>query len=274
MNGVETRCSAVTGCLQLVFAPRANGTALVHAHAVAPLKIIRPFVLSDGRALVQVVTLGPGFCAGDRYTLEIVVEAGARAVVVMQAASRILGMAGNAQATQTVNIRVEAGAQLEYYPGLTIPFADSSFEQRVHVDAAAETRIGLLDQWSMGRRCRNEHLRFRRLSSRTTVVIDGVPVYADAIELEPAAADVSASGILEKHHYASAGFWHGATCESGAMDPRSDALVAFGGTAQHQVYLRALAMDSVVMTRVLEGALTRINTAWNQPAIPLRRFTS
>jgi urease accessory protein len=267
-------CAPVTGRLELVFAARPTGTALVHAHAVAPLKIVRPFALDDGRALVQILTLGPGFCAGDRHTVEIVVESGARAVVVMQAASRILGMAGGARATQTVNITVDSGGQLEYYPGLTIPFPDSSFDQRLAVAAVRDARVGLLEQWSTGRSCRGEHLRFRRLSSRTTVVVDGVPAYADAIELEPAAADVGASGILEKHHYAAAGFWHGATCEADERHPRPDALVAFGRTAPHQMFCRALAMDSVAMSTVLESVLSRINAAWHQRAIPLRRFTS
>ena len=60
------------------------------------MKIVRPFALDGGRALVQVLTLGPGLCAGDAVELDITVEPGARAVVVMQAASRILGMEAGA----------------------------------------------------------------------------------------------------------------------------------------------------------------------------------
>ena len=121
----------------------------------APLKIVRPFTLDGGRALVQIVTLGPGLCGGDACTIDVTVEPGARAVVMMQTASRILGMsARGASATQTVNLIVAPGGQLEYYPGLTIPFADSDLKQRVTVSAHRESRVGILESWSMGRATR------------------------------------------------------------------------------------------------------------------------
>ncbi len=274
MIAIESRADPVRGRLELVFAPGPGGTSLAHAHVSAPLKIVRPFPLDGGRALVQILTLGPGLCAGDEYTLEITVEPGARAVIVMQAASRILGMTEGSHATQTVNLTIKPGGQLEYYPGLTIPFADSSFVQRVQVTAAASARVGVLETWSMGRCSRGEHLRFRRLSSRTTVAIDGMPVYADAIELEPAATHVAATGILEKHRYAASGFWHGVAPDVTPLESDTGTLVAFGSVAPGQVYLRALAKDGVAMGRLLQSAVDRIDAAWGLEAIPLRRFTS
>jgi urease accessory protein len=271
---IEPRAAPVQGRLELVFAPGPGGTSLAHTHVSAPLKIVRPFPLNDGRALVQVLTLGPGFCSGDHYTLDVTVESGARAVIIMQAAARVLGMTADAQATQSVNLTVHSGGQLEYYPGLTIPFADSSFVQRVHVAAAADARVGILENWSMGRSSRGEHLRFRRLSSRTTVVIGGATAYADAIELEPAATDVAATGLLEDYRYTASGFWHGASPDLAGVNSVDGTLMAFGQTAPGQVYLRALAMDGYAMGRLLQSAVDRINTAWNLEAIPLRRFTS
>jgi urease accessory protein len=271
---IEPRAARVQGRLELVFAPGRGGTTLAHAHVSAPLKIVRPFPLNDGRALVQVLTLGPGFCSGDHYTLDVTVEPGARAVIIMQAAARVLGMTADAQATQSVNLTVHSGGQLEYYPGLTIPFADSSFVQRVHVAAAADARVGILENWSMGRSSRGEYLRFRRLSSRTTVAVDGSPVYADAIELEPSRTHAEATGILERYRYTASGFWLGASPDLAGVSSVDGTLVAFGHTAPGQVYLRALAMDGYAMGRLLQSAVDRINAAWNMEAIPLRRFTS
>jgi len=274
MIAIEPRAAPVRGRLELVFAPGPRGTSLAHAYVSAPLKIVRPFPLDDGRALVQVLTLGPGLCAGDQYTLDLTVEPGARAVVVMQTAARVLGMTGDAQATQSVNLTVHSDGQLEYYPGLTIPFADSSFVQRVHVAAEADARVGILENWSMGRRSRGEHLRFRRLSSRTTIAVDGSPVYADAIELEPSLATVTATGILENYRYTASGFWLGASPDLTGVNSIDGTLMALGHTAAGQVYLRALAMDGYAMGLLLQSAVDRINAAWNQEAIPLRRFTS
>jgi len=274
MIAIEPRAAPLQGRLELVFAPGPRGTSLAHAHASAPLKIVRPFPLDDGRALVQVLTLGPGLCAGDQYTLDVTVEPGARAVVIMQAAARVLGMTGDAQATQSVNLTVHSDGQLEYYPGLTIPFADSSFVQRVHVAAAADARVGILEHWSMGRNSRGEHLRFRRISSRTTVELDGSPAYADAIELEPALMNVAGTGILENYRYLASGFWHGVSPDFAGVTTRPETLMAFGPSAPYQVFLRALAMDGYAMAGVLQSAVDRINSAWGLEAIPLRRFTS
>jgi urease accessory protein len=271
---IEPRAGPVQGRLQLVFARGRGGTSLAHAHVSAPLKIVRPFPLDGGRALVQVLTLGPGFCAGDHYTLDVTVEPGARAVVIMQTASRVLGMTGGAHAAQMVNLTVQSGGQLEYYPGLTIPFADSSFVQRVHVAAAADARVGILETWSMGRSSRGEHLQFRRLSSRTTVAMDGAPVYADAIELEPSLTNVTATGMLENYRYTASGFWLGASPDLAGVNSVDGTLMAFGHTAPGQVYLRALAMDGYAMGRLLQSAVDRINASWNLGAIPLRRFTA
>jgi urease accessory protein len=192
----------------------------------------------------------------------------------MQAAARILGMTGDAQATQSVNLIVHADGQLEYYPGLTIPFADSSFAQQVHVAAEADARIGILENWSMGRSSRGEYLRFRRLSSRTTVAVDGSPIYADAIELEPSLTSVGATGILESFRYTASGFWLGASPDLAGVNRVDGTLLAFGHTAPGQVYLRALAMDGFSMAGMLQSAVDRINGAWGLEPIPLRRFTS
>jgi urease accessory protein len=264
----------VKGRLTLVFAPGRNGTSLAHAHASAPLKIVRPFPLDGGRALVQILTLGPGLCAGDDWTIDITVESGARAVVIMQAASRILGMTDGSHATQSVNLVVRAGGQLEYYPGLTIPFPDSSLIQRVRVAAEGGSRVGVLESCAMGRSSRGEDLRFRLLSSRTTVEIDGSPAYADAIELDPVRMNVAGTGILESYRYLASGFWHGVTPDFAGAWTAPNTLMAFGPSAPGQAFLRALAMDGYTMGHLLQSAIDRINAAWGLEAIPLRRFTS
>jgi urease accessory protein len=261
--------------LELVFAPGHAGTVLSHAHVTAPLKIIRPFALGCGRSLVQLLTLGPGLCGGDQCTIDVTVEAGARAVVITQSAARLLGMSEGDVATQSVRLTVRDGGLLEYYPGLTIPFAGSSFVQRVDARVDAGARLGILESWSTGRVGRGEHLRFRHISSRTTVAVDGMPAYADALELEPAVAHVSGTGVLENYRYLAAGFWHGATLGPGpAASPPEGVLSAMGHSTFDQVYLRALATDGYALGETLQAAVARIDAAWGYEPIALRRFTS
>lgn len=265
----------VRGRLQLVFAAGATGTVLVHSYVSAPLKIVRPFPLAGGGLLVQVITLGPGLCTGDDHRIDVTVEPGARAVVVMQAASRVLGMPDGAQATQSVNLVVAPGGQLEYYPGLTIPFADSCFRQRVAVTADRLSRVGILECWATGRQTRGEYLRFRHLSSRTIVSLNGQPAFADALEIDTTSTLAAASGILEGHRYVASGFWHGVPPHASIAFTATDALMAFGrSTSPDQVFLRALAHDGFVMSGLLQSAVDVIDAAWGCEPIAIGRFVS
>jgi urease accessory protein len=263
----------VAGRLSLVFAPGPRGTSVAHSHVAAPLKIVRPFELDGGRALVQILTLGPGLCAGDHYTIEITVEPGARAVVIMQAASRILGMPDGACATQTVDLVVGADAQLEYYPGLTIPFADSCLHQRITASAERGARVGILENWAMGRHSRGEYLRFRQISSRTVVSVGGEPVFADALEIDPRVTNAATSGMLENCRYVASGFWHGVPQDASLAATRSTAIMAFDRCSmREQVFLRALASDGYEMATALQSAVDTIDAAWGFEPIPFRRF--
>ncbi len=267
--------AALRGRLELVFAPARGGTTVTHAHVTAPLKIVRPFALDDERALVQILTLGPGLCAGDCCAIDVTVEAGARAVVIMQSASRLLGMPSGECATQTVTLTVRGDGQLEYYPGLTIPFADSDFVQRIDARIDSSSRLGIVETWATGRIGRGEHLRFRRMSSRTTVTVDDRPVYADALELTPSAANVAGAGILEDHRYVASGFWHGAVLRSSEpLQQSAGTLAVFGTRGPGHVYLRALSKDGYALGELVQSAVGRINGSWDLQPIPLRRFTS
>jgi urease accessory protein len=269
----ERSPARLNGRVELVFRRSRKGTSLSHSHVSAPLKVVRPFALDGARALVQVLTVGPGLCGGDSCTLDVIVEPEAHAVVIMQAASRILGMGDGAVATQSVNLVVGAGALLEYYPGLTIPFADSCLKQRITVAADRHSRVGIVESWSMGRTSREEYLRFKHLSSRTVVTIDDRPVFADALEIEPALMNAAATGALENYRYVASGFWYGVPADATLTPPRSSSLIAFDRcVSRDQVFLRSLAHDGYEMASTLQSAVDAIDAAWGLEAIPLRRF--
>jgi urease accessory protein UreH len=169
---------------------------------------------------------------------------------------------------------VAAGATLQYYPLVTIPFPESAFAQTVRVDAAAEARVGVLETWALGRTARDEYLQFRTLTNRTTLDADGVCCYADAMELEPCRHDLTGAGMLARRRYIAAGFWYGATMADapgqGASD--GDLLIAFAQSRPGLVYLRALANDVPTLDTALRTATSRIAASWGQPPVALDRF--
>lgn len=95
--------------------------------------------------------MGPGLLAGDRYRVEIHVGKGARAVVLHQSAGRVHRMAPGRKASQHVRILVEEDGELEYYPGLGIPYPDAEIHQRTEVLLSPGSRFGWFEIWTTGR---------------------------------------------------------------------------------------------------------------------------
>jgi urease accessory protein len=250
---------------------------LTHARVEAPLKIVRPFALDDGRLVVPLITLGPGLCGGDVCTIDVHADAGARVIVMNTAATRVLGMTDDMQATQRVRLTAGPAAHVEYYPGLTIPFPDSAFVQEIDATVARDARLGILETWALGRVARDEYLRFRHVRSRTTVRINETLVYADATLLEPRTNALAGAGVLDRRRYLVSGFWLGAdvNCDCRGQTPDADlhtSLTAFGQTAPGQVFLRALGDDGQSLDALVCDALSRVADAWKVSPLRLERF--
>jgi urease accessory protein UreH len=290
--GSDPECG-LRGGAQLTFCRRGSATVLSCARVQAPLKLVRPFPLADGRLVVPLITVGPGLCGGDTCTIDVHVEARARVIITNTAATRVLGMTDAVQATQRVRLTAGPAAHLEYYPGLTIPFPDSAFVQEIDATAAPDARLGILETWALGRTARNEYLRFRHVRSRTTVRVDGTLIYGDAMILEPRTSAVAGAAVLDRRRYVVSGFWSGADVSSGDWGQTPDApfhtvsaenrgqtpdgrlhtpLVAFGQTGPGQVFLRALGDDGQSLDRVVRDALARVADAWKVPPLRLERF--
>ncbi len=262
----------LAGWVRLVFKARAGRTYLADQYDEPPLKIVRPFELENGRVLVQVMNMTAGVLGGDRFLLEIVVEGGAKVVVVNQSATRVHGMLPGVSAREEVRIEVKSGGEFEYYPGLVIPFADADFSQKITANVAEDSRFGLLQWCAAGRVERGENLAFRRLSTRTGVYLGEKPCYMDALELEPRRCKPAGWGILEGHSYVASGFWHWldrAECEDYSGP---EALLVSGVPAKGQVYLRALARDGLRLQKLVREFLDRQRTAWKLAPVRFERY--
>jgi urease accessory protein len=268
------QAAEVRGCADLVFARRGSRTVLAHSRIEAPMTVIRPFELPDGRLVVQLITLGPGLCGGDALHVDVTAEDGAKVIVTTTAATRVMTMEHGQHAEQHVVLRAGHDASLEYYPAVTIPFPGSALRQTVRVIAVPTSRVGVIETWALGRTARGEYLQFRSLSSRTTLCVDDVLTYADAMHLEPGVSDVANVGVLSGRRYVAAGFWYGAavSAEVGATCDADSALVAFAPSTPDLVYLRALSDDGPALDAVLRRSVERVASAWRLPAVHMDRF--
>jgi urease accessory protein len=265
----------VAGAVALRFATRGSRTVLAHSRVEAPMQVVRPFETPDGRLVVQLITLGPGLCAGDALDVSITCESGARVVVTTPAASRIMAMAEGERAEQHVRLDADAGAWLEYYPAVAIPFPGSTFVQTLTISARRGARLGVVETWALGRQARGEYLQFARLSTRTSLAVEDTLAYADAIEVVPRVHDAANRAILAGCHYVASGFWYGAAIGDGdaTTDPMHDGrLMAFAHSRPDLVYLRALAPDGPALDDMIRASLDRVAAGWGVPRVRLDRF--
>ena len=99
---------------------------------------------------MYVCSTGGGMLQGDRYSLEITVEAGATAHVSTQSANKIQAMDAN-YAVQAQTVRVNDNAYLEYMPDLTIPCKGARFLNDTRIEMGENATLLISDILVPGR---------------------------------------------------------------------------------------------------------------------------
>jgi urease accessory protein len=163
---------------------RAHRTRIVSLRQQGCLKLLFPRV-ADGSALQAVmVNCSGGIAAGDRLEAGIACSAGAHLLLTAQAPERCYrARPGEASAQVASQVRLEAGARLEWLPQETILFEGASLRRRLDVDMGAGAAFLGVESRVFGRALHGEKVRRLDLSDRITIRRDGRPVLVDALEM-------------------------------------------------------------------------------------------
>ncbi|MDV8001474.1 urease accessory protein UreD [Rhodococcus sp. IEGM 1408] len=147
------------GVLDLDFRVDAGGrTVLADRFQKSPLQVMRPLYVDPvlrGVPVVYVMSTGGGIVGGDRLDMDIRLAPGAHALVTTQAANRVHRM-DVGYATQTVSLRLGAGAVCEWLPDPLIPYGGSRFQQRLRAEVPEDAVLIAADILSAGRVARGE----------------------------------------------------------------------------------------------------------------------
>ncbi|MFM8606079.1 MAG: urease accessory protein UreD [Cyanobium sp.] len=127
------------GTLQLRFHCR-DGTTRFQGGTTAPLKVQRGFNRADGRCELPVLHTAGGLVGGDHLSLRLDLAPGSRALLTSVAAQKVYGSIGRSRrapagswARQELEVRLDAGADLEWLPQELVLYADGLLEQRTRV---------------------------------------------------------------------------------------------------------------------------------------------
>ena len=190
------------GLLQLVLRSVGTRTVIADCYAHVPLQVLRPVYLDDsGTAYIYLLNPGGGVVGGDTYTMQITLEAAARAYLTTPSATRIYA-APEMPAQQHIDITLEAGAVLTYLPEQTIPFAEAAFHQHLDIRLGPGASVFLGDIVAPGRLARGEKFAYREYCSRIRITdAHGTVMVVDHCRLQPQRHNLAALGRLEGYAY-------------------------------------------------------------------------
>jgi urease accessory protein len=192
--------SSTDGLLDLRFVAAPDGrTRLARRDWRFPLRTTAPMYLDpSSRDMAYIYVQNPtgGVFPGDRLETRLVLDAGARVHLTTQSATKIYGT-NEAEALQSIDIRLASGSYLELVPDLVIPQARSRFRQRVDVSVAPDAGFFMSEMVAPGRAARGERFEYSALDLRTCVLDhDGNELVADALFFEPARRSPDRRGLI------------------------------------------------------------------------------
>jgi urease accessory protein len=190
------------GFLHLTFSPRGDRTAMVDVERRVPFMVQRALYWDQGlpeMACVYLLTTAGGVLQGDRYSMEVEVEANACAHLTTQSANKIQSMDAN-YAVQTQTLRLQDNAYLEFMPEPIIPYRRSRFLMDTHIEMAPSASLLYSEILLPGRRYHHpdEYFGFDVLSSNTRAFdLAGKELFCEKYVLEPGQRPLRRIGVMQ-----------------------------------------------------------------------------
>jgi urease accessory protein len=169
------------GTAYLKFNHNGSDTVLARAFATSPVKVFE--TKASGTACwAYAASLGGGLVGGDQIRMTVEVAAGARALLMTQASTKVYRSLR--PATQVIAGAVDAGGLLVVVPDPVVCFAAADFSQSQRYDLREDASLVVVDWMTSGRHASGERWAFSRYESRIVVARNTRPIFWDAVVLE------------------------------------------------------------------------------------------
>jgi urease accessory protein len=153
---------------------------------VPPLRVVRPYPLSDGGSLLHLHNVSGGVLAGDLLETDIEVGAGASVQLTTTSATRLYRSPQPERvAVQSTQARIASGGLLEYLPDSLIPFAGSRYRQQNVIELAEDAGVFWWEIVAPGRENSGELFGYDCLELATEIRGGGRPLLLERARLEP-----------------------------------------------------------------------------------------
>jgi urease accessory protein UreH len=186
--------------VELTFGSQRGRTVLAHSYVEPPFRIGR--ALDFGSHMqVFLICSGPGVFGGDVLMQRVIVESGARVLLVSQSALQVHPNDAPDGAVLDSHYRVADGGELDCYWDALIPFAGARLRQRSEINLVAGSRMFWSDALMSGRVGRGEAWRFDELDHELRLSVDGSLQYLERYRLHPSSRAVDRTWMAGTAQY-------------------------------------------------------------------------
>ncbi|MGR9045472.1 MAG: urease accessory protein UreD [Gammaproteobacteria bacterium] len=169
--------------LKLGFVRSGAKTLMSDRRHRGPLTVQRPFYPEGGLCHVYVLHPPSGVVAGDRLAIDIHAACGAEALVTTPAAGKVYRSAGQL-AYQTVRLKIDEGAVLEWLPQETIVYEGARLASEASVELAGDARFIGWEILALGRPASGEGFANGEALLNWKILRDGKPLYLEKMRLD------------------------------------------------------------------------------------------
>lgn len=193
--------SKTAGRLSLTVAQRQGRSVAVKQYHHGALRVLRPYYASDS-AQPEYAIINPGgaYFGGDRYDIDITVEAGASLKLTTQSATKVY-RTPHGYAQQEMRIRVAANGICDYLPHQLIIYAGGDYRQHTTVELAPTARLVMAEIITPGWAPDGRWFSFDRVAMTTEVVVGRQLVLVDTLRIVPNETEVLGLGRNEGYSH-------------------------------------------------------------------------
>ena len=219
---------------------------------------------ADPEEIVGLNTAG-GMTGGDRFEVDLSVGGGAAARYTTQAAERAYRATSGQVASAISRLEVVGDGCLHWLPQETILYEGSALDRQFEADLAADATLIAVETLIFGRREMGEVPCCLRFRDQWRVRVGGALVFADAVRLDEAMAQMDRPVIAGGA---------GAVAQVLAVTPRAEGLAQIPAPEGGAVNLirpgvmfgRVLAQDGFALQQILVPYLEKL-TGWPVPKV-------
>lgn len=181
---------------------RQGRTILYRCDQQPPLKVIRPFPLPDGSALIHLHNVSGGVLTGDQLELAAQLEEGARVQLTTTSATRVYRTRPDGDTALQINdLHVGQSALLEYLPDPLIPYAGARYEQRTNITLDEGAGLFWWETVTPGREAYGELFNYDMLRLQVDLSVQGRPIALERIKLEPGQQRINSLARLGQYRF-------------------------------------------------------------------------